>query len=68
MSTGKVKWFDESKGFGLITPEAGGGDVFVHFTAILGEGKVSLNEGDVVEYDVIYGDKGTQAAKIVKIS
>lgn len=66
MERGKVKWFNAAKGFGFITRE-GGEDVFVHFKAIVGEGYKTLNEGDVVEYEVERGPKGLQAAKVTKV-
>ena len=62
--TGKVKWFNADKGFGFITPDDGGTDVFAHFSAIEGRGYRSLNEGQVVEYEVKDGPKGPQAAEI----
>ena len=61
MATGTVKWFNESKGFGFITPEDGGEDVFVHFSAIEGSGFKTLPEGERVEYEVVQGPKGLQA-------
>lgn len=66
MAQGTVKWFNNSKGFGFIAPENGGNDVFVHHTAIQGEGYKSLNEGDRVEFDVVRGPKGDQAANVSK--
>lgn len=64
--TGQVKWFNNSKGFGFIGHE-GGADVFVHYTAIAGEGYRSLQEGDNVEFEIVQGQKGPQAAEVVKV-
>ncbi|MDQ3397436.1 MAG: cold-shock protein [Deinococcota bacterium] len=64
MATGKVKWFNGEKGFGFIEQGDGGADVFVHFSAIAGQGYKSLNEGDEVEYQVEKGPKGLQAANV----
>lgn len=61
---GKVKWFNADKGFGFITPDDGGTDVFAHFSAIEGRGYRSLNEGQEVEYEVKDGPKGPQASEI----
>lgn len=65
MAKGTVKWFNDSKGFGFIEQQ-GGEDVFVHFSAIKSDGFKSLTEGEVVEFDVIQGAKGPQAANVVK--
>ena len=64
MSTGTVKWFNSTKGFGFIEPEDGGKDVFVHFSAIQGSGFKTLAEGQRVEFEVVQGDKGPQAANV----
>ncbi|HAK40392.1 MAG TPA: cold-shock protein [Synergistales bacterium] len=64
---GTVKWFNEAKGYGFITPDEGN-DVFVHFSAILGEGFKTLAEGQRVEFEVVQGEKGPQAANVEKIS
>jgi cold shock protein len=65
VETGTVKWFNDAKGFGFITRE-GGPDVFVHHTAIQSEGFRSLAEGDRVQFDVVQGPKGAQAANVRK--
>jgi len=66
METGKVKWFNRTKGFGFIQRESGG-DVFVYFSAIQAEGFKVLDEGDEVEFDVVEGPKGPQAANVRKL-
>ena len=63
MAQGTVKWFSNEKGYGFIQPEEGE-DVFVHFSAISGEGYKSLQEGQRVEFEVVQGDKGLQAANV----
>jgi len=64
MTTGTVKWFNEAKGFGFITPEEGGKDVFVHFSAIKADGFRSLAEGQTVTFEVEDGPKGPQAVNV----
>ena len=64
--TGKVKWFDAEKGYGFISTSEGK-DVFVHFSAIQADGYKALAEGDQVEFEVKEGDRGPQAAKVVKL-
>ncbi len=66
MVKGSVKWFNNQKGYGFITPE-NGNDVFVHHTAIQGEGYKSLEEGQQVEFEIEKGPKGEQATKVVKL-
>lgn len=66
MQRGKVKWFSNQKGYGFITPESGN-DVFIHFSAIQGDGYKSLEEGQEVEFEIEKGPKGEQAVKVSKI-
>ncbi len=64
MAIGTVKWFNDSKGFGFITPDGGGDDLFAHFSAIQGQGFKTLAEGQRVSFDVTSGQKGKQASNI----
>jgi len=66
MAKGKVKWFNDQKGYGFITPESGS-DVFVHHSAIQGDGFKSLDEDQEVEFEIQQGPKGEQAANVVKL-
>ena len=66
-TTGTVKWFNDAKGFGFITPEGGQTDCFVHHSAISGQGFKTLAEGDKVEFDVVQGAKGPAAQNVVKL-
>ena len=68
MATGTIKWFSDQKGYGFITPEGGKNDVFVHFSALQGEGFKTLAEGQRVSFDITTGPKGEQAANVVKLS
>ncbi|HEX7918518.1 MAG TPA: cold-shock protein [Gemmatimonadales bacterium] len=65
-TTGTVKWFNEAKGFGFITPEGGAKDCFVHHTAIQGQGFKTLAEGEKVEFEVVQGQKGPAAQNVVR--
>lgn len=65
MSTGTVKWFSDSKGYGFITPDEGGNDAFVHYSEVKMEGRASLREGQKVEYDVKEGEKGPVATNVI---
>jgi len=65
MATGTVKWFNESKGFGFISPDDGSNDVFVHFSSIQGDGFKTLHEGQKVTFDVGQGQKGPQAQNVL---
>lgn len=64
MATGKVKWFNQEKGFGFITADADNKDIFVHFSAIKAEGFKTLEEGQAVEFDVVESDRGPQAQNV----
>ena len=66
-TSGTVKWFNNTKGFGFITPEGGEADVFVHYSAIQGDGFRSLNEGDRVEFDIVDGQKGPAAENVSRL-
>lgn len=65
---GTVKWFNDQKGYGFITPEDGGKDIFVHFSSIIGEGYKSIAEGQLVEFEIGQGPKGEHASDVVKVA
>ena len=68
MATGTVKWFNDAKGFGFITPDEGGEDLFAHFSSVQANGFKSLKEGQKVTFDVVQGPKGKQASNIRQTS
>jgi CspA family cold shock protein len=68
MATGKVKWFNDQKGFGFIASEKDGKDVFVHHTAIEGQGFKTLNDGEQVDYEYEEGPKGMKATKVIRMN
>ena len=67
MTKGTVKWFSDQKGYGFVTPEGGKKDVFVHYSALSGEGFKTLREGEVIEFEITTGPKGEQASNVRKI-
>jgi CspA family cold shock protein len=67
MPIGKVKWFNDKKGYGFILPDGGGEDIFVHHSSIVAEGFRTLVEGQSVQYEAVRGPKGMQAANVVKL-
>jgi CspA family cold shock protein len=68
MAQGTVKWFNGEKGYGFITPDDGGSDLFVHYSEISGSGYRSLNDNDRVEFEVTQGQKGPQATQVQRLS
>jgi len=68
MARGRVKWFNDQKGYGFIEQEGGGGDVFVHYSSIVGEGFKTLTEGEEVEFDLTQGPKGAKAENVTRLN
>lgn len=68
MAEGTIKWFSDQKGYGFVTPEGSGKDIFVHFSALQGEGFKTLAEGQRISFDITQGPKGEQASNVVKLS
>jgi CspA family cold shock protein len=68
MFLGKVKWFNNEKGYGFISKDDGSGDVFVHYSAIQGKGFRTLEQGQAVEFEIVDGPKGPQASNVTKVS
>ena len=68
MAKGTIKWFSDQKGYGFITPEGGKKDVFVHYSALQGDGFKTLREGEQIEFDITDGPKGEQATNVRKLS
>ena len=66
-TTGKVKWFNDQKGFGFITPDDGAADCFVHHSAIDGDGRTTLREGEAVQFEIVQGKKGPAAEHVVRL-